>query len=86
MSAITDLLLKILQVLGLIASEVENKVKELQAKYPEGDAAWEAFLTWWFANMTANLQHDTAVALAREAWIEITSERPGYNPKHGGIA
>ena len=86
MGSITELLMKILQVLGLIASDVEKKVKELQAKYPEGDAAWEAFLTWWFQNVSANLQHDVAVALALEAWTEITSERPGYNPKHGGIA
>ena len=82
----TALLLKILEALGLIAGKVENKVKELQTAYPEGNAAWEAFLTWWFENIAGNLQHDTAVALALEAWTEITSERPGYNPKHGGIA
>lgn len=69
-------------------SEVEKKVKELQALYPEGNVAWEAFLTWWTQNVphASDIEHDTMVALAREAWTEIASGRPGYNPKHGAIA
>ena len=69
-------------------SIIEEKVGELQKLYPEGNAAWEAFLTWWAQSVpnATDVEHDTMVALAREAWTEIASGRPGYNPKHGAIA
>jgi hypothetical protein len=83
-----DALIAALQLILGKKDDITTKVLELQKLYPEGNDAWEAFLTWWAQNVpgSQDIQHDTMVALAREAWTEITSKRPGYNPKHGAFA
>jgi len=85
-TTLTGVALKIVEALGLIDSEVQKWAKEAAAKYPEGDQAWEFFLDKWVKNASNEIQHDTLVANAREAWVQLWGQRPGYNPNHGMIS
>ena len=85
MATLSDVVKQISEALGLSHEEVIAEVTKWQAKYPDSEVAFQAFLDWYMPKVTGKLSVESLISFAKDIWSELSSGRPGYNPHHGVI-
>jgi hypothetical protein len=83
---IPSVVLKILDLAGILASDAEEKLSELQDEYPNYADVVERFKGWILPQLNNAVGLDAATALVAKVGLELWSGKPGYNPNHPGVA
>lgn len=80
------LVLKILDLAGVLKGDAETKLNELKAEFPELADVVNEFGEWLLPQLEAVVDPATAQGLVRKVAAELMSGAPGYNPNHPGVA
>jgi hypothetical protein len=83
---LSEMLTKVLSVIGLVQADVDAKIAELAADYPDAQTQATEFQAWLAGLLTPALTPATAAAMALQAWQELAGGHPGYGQHHGGVA